>query len=102
MNAIVQSPTKPVDITVCDALDETAKDYLAHVRFAVAVGVLEKNDFRRCRDENPAVPWCNRSWETQSFGEECAAINLSIAVAIFQQPDGAARFMLRPNAERIV
>src|ERR1041385_5429362 len=102
VNAIVQAPAQAVHVAVGHAEGEPLEHHLAHVGLAIAVGVLQENNFRRRSYEEAAVPRADRGRKTQSFGEEDAAIGLAVAIGVFQKADGSAGFALRPEAIGII
>ncbi len=102
MHTVVQPPSQAIEVAVGYAEREAFEHDLTHVGSAVAVGILEKNEFRRRGDKNTSIPCANRGGKTQVLRKNRAAVHLPIMICVFQQADRAARLALRTEAIRVI
>src|SRR6185436_6848305 len=96
------SPAQSVDVAVRHAEPEACEHNFAHVRFAIAISVFQKENVGRGSHEDPSVPRSGRGRETEVLRKDGAAIDLPVAIQVFEQPDGAARTALGPDPKRVI
>src|SRR5206468_3515537 len=102
VDAIIQSPAKPIHVAIAHAQNETGEHNLSNIRLPISIGVLKKKDVRRRSDEDSTVPRRDRRWEAKALGKQCAAVDFPIVIGVFQQADRATRFALRAEAVGII
>ena len=97
MQAVVEAPAQTVHVAVGHAESESLQEH-----FAITVGVFEEYEFGGRCDNDAAVPRSNGSRKTQTFGEEHAAVDLSVVVRVQEEANRAARLSVRTEAVGIV
>ena len=99
VDAIVEAPVQRVDerlhVEPRRAAAETGEDYLALVRLAVAIRILQPEDVGRRADEDAAAVADDRGGPRQVVGKDGGLVELAVAVRVFEQPDA-------PRVRRLV
>ena len=93
VNAIVETPDEIVHHGLHVQLLETAEDFLAHVRFAVAIGVFEIPNIRRSRDIHAVFPASDAGRPRQVLSEDRRLVEDTIIVRVLQQSHAANRLV---------
>ena len=84
------------------ALSETGEERLAHVGFAVAVGVFGIKDLRRSADDHAVAPWHDASRKIHSFQKDSRFVVAAIAISIFQKPHDSPSPAFAVHSQRVI
>ena len=68
---------------------EPGEHHAPHIRFAIAVGVLQIPNIRRARDEHAAFPRQDAIGKRETLGKSGALFELPVAIGILQQRNPA-------------
>src|SRR5262245_42582216 len=89
MNAVIQAPNKGIqhslDVDALHALGETGENDFTHVGFAVTVCILEIKNVRRGAYKNAAPVTEDRGGPSQVVSEDCAFVEDTVAVGVFEE-----------------
>ena len=99
IDPIVESPPKAVHPELLVAFEEATEEGLPDIGFAVTIGVLEKENFRRGADKNSVAPRQDARGKLEVLREERGLVVAPISVGVFQPADAATGFALpsRPS-----
>ena len=93
--AVVEAPAERVEHCFPGLVTgKPGEDRSAHVGDPVSVGVLQVENVRHAADEHSTAPATDSPRRIDSIGKNPAAIEHSIAVGVFQQPDSPPALVL--------
>ncbi len=84
------------------ALSPARAQDLALVGLVVAVGVLEKEDVRRLRDDDAAVGEHQARRDVELVGEHRELVGLAVAIGVLEDADAVAAGLARRRLVRVV
>ncbi len=102
MDAVVEAEAESVDEAVADSAAEAGNDDLALVGGTIAVGVPEEQDVGCGGDEHAPAPGSDGGGVAQVGGEDGGAVDLAVAIPIFEQADGGTDLAIGSDAVGVV
>ena len=81
---------------------EAGIEHLPDVGFAVAVGVFHEKNIGSAGNDQASFPRHQAADLQHLIGEDDAAVDLAVAVGVFEQPDARARRLARRRIFRVV
>ena len=91
-----------VDPMLLVAFAKTGKEHLAHVRLAIAVGVLGVKNVRRGGHDHALAPGHHAGGEVQPVQEHGGLVVDAVVVGVLEKADDAAWFAFAVHAQRII
>src|SRR3954468_18864953 len=84
VNPIVEAPAQSINAKLLIAFEKSAEENLTNIGATVAIGIAEKNNFRRGRHNHAIAPCDKPGRKSQIVGKETALVVNAVAIRIFQ------------------
>ena len=102
INPVVDSQPRVGDARLRIHFRKSGVEHLAHVGFAVAIGVFEEQDVGGAGDDQPALPRHNAADFENVIREDRPLVGLTVAVGVLEQHDARTRRLALRRIVRIV